>query len=338
MNQFSWAVIGAGPAGIAAVGKLIDLGVPGHEIAWIDPSFSVGDLGSKWTFVPSNTRVALFLRFYQNCKSFRFAQRPLPFAIEELPSQETCELKNAVEPLQWITDQLRKQVNCFQDWVTDLRPGWEIIAKRQKITADKVILAIGCEPKKLTYTQPEIPLETAFHPALLAQNVQPNDIIGVFGSSHSAVLAMANLLLLPVKKVIQFYRRPHRYAIYHEDWIEFDDTGLKGFSAQWAKDHLDQNPPERLERLLVTDPRFEQALAECTKLVYTVGFERRKIPAVEQYDDKTGKITSGLYGVGIAFPEAKTNRLGEVEHRVGLWKFMDYLNNVMPKWLADPKN
>jgi len=37
MKVFKWTVIGAGPAGIAAVGKLIDSGVKPLEIAWVDP-------------------------------------------------------------------------------------------------------------------------------------------------------------------------------------------------------------------------------------------------------------------------------------------------------------
>lgn len=44
-NKFQWAVIGAGPAGIAAVGKLLDHGVLPEDILWFDPHFKVGDLG-----------------------------------------------------------------------------------------------------------------------------------------------------------------------------------------------------------------------------------------------------------------------------------------------------
>jgi hypothetical protein len=40
----------------------------------------------------------------------------------------------------------------------------------------------------------------------------------------------------------------------------------------------------------------------------------------------------GLFGLGIAYPEVKTDPLGSVEYQVGLWKFMVYLNKVMPVW------
>lgn len=48
---FQWAVIGAGPAGIAAVGRLMDHGIPASKILWVDPHFSAGDLGRYWSSV-----------------------------------------------------------------------------------------------------------------------------------------------------------------------------------------------------------------------------------------------------------------------------------------------
>ena len=47
MATYAWTVIGAGPAGIAAVGKLLDHGIAPEKIAWIDPAFAAGDLGAK---------------------------------------------------------------------------------------------------------------------------------------------------------------------------------------------------------------------------------------------------------------------------------------------------
>ena len=47
-KPFQWAVVGAGPAGIAAVGKLLDHGVLPKTILWLDPQFCVGDLGRFW--------------------------------------------------------------------------------------------------------------------------------------------------------------------------------------------------------------------------------------------------------------------------------------------------
>lgn len=53
-----------------------------------------------------------------------------------------------------------------------------------------------------------------------------------------------------------------------------------------------------------------------------------------KHNPMTGVIAPGLFGVGIAFPQAKVNRDGLLEHRVGLWKFMQYLNDVLPLWMV----
>ena len=140
-----------------------------------------------------------------------------------------------------------------------------------------------------------------------------------------------------LKMVHNFYRSPHSYAVELKDWILFDNTGLKGFAASWARQHLDGTPPENLKRCLASDKTFEEVLALCNKVVYAVGFEKRKTPVLEQfpnanYQETTGIIAPGLFGLGIAYPQAQFDPLGNREYRVGLWKFMDYLNTILPIW------
>ncbi len=337
-----WIVVGAGPAGIAAIGKLIDHGVPPEKIGWLDPRFSVGDLGEKWSRVPSNTTVRLFLDYLHGSKAFQFKKRPQKFKIEELPTNETCQLQEIVDPLQWVSDTLRGKVNAIQDTAIALNfieGNWDIKTQNQLYQSKNVILAIGSIPKSLPNAQPEvISLENALDIKKLAPEVRPEDTIGVFGSSHSAILVLANLLELGPKKIINFYRSPHKYAVYLENWILYDETGLKGFTARWAKQNLEKKLPDILERILISNPVFDESLSLCNKVIYAVGFEKRKLPVLEQfehpaYDASTGIIAPGLFGVGIAFPQAKFNPLGQLEHRVGLWKFMDYLNSILPIWV-----
>lgn len=341
-----WAVIGAGPAGIAAIGKLMDQGIPSQKICWIDPHFMVGDLGQKWRHVPSNTRAELFLRFLNDCKAFNFKNRPSKFHLESLDPKETCALEHMSSPLQWVTHHLKEKVHSIQTTAMALslsQGRWEIKTQNGPLYAKNVILAIGSDSKTLPLTGPElINLETALDPEKLKKAVNAQDSVAVFGSSHSAILILASLIELKVKKVINFYRSPHRYAIDLDDWILFDDTGLKGFSAKWAKEHLDGTLPQQLTRILISDHTFEESLALCNKVIYAVGFERRKLPVLEQYehlhyDDRTGIIAPGLFGLGIAFPQAKFNPLGQLEFRVGLWKFMDYLNSILPIWIKSSR-
>jgi hypothetical protein len=81
-----------------------------------------------------------------------------------------------------------------------------------------------------------------------------------------------------------------------------------------------------------------QYLPQCDKVIYAIGFERRHLPVIEgvghvDYIEECGIIAPGLFGFGIAYPEAKINFIGRKEYRVGLWKFMDYLQRVLPIWL-----
>ncbi len=337
---FDWLVIGAGPAGIASVGKLIDHGVNPKGIGWVDPHFGVGDLGLKFNQVPSNTKVRLFLRFLEECKAFKYQNKS---KIDELDPEENCKLQYVVDPLQLVTDHLKKEVVSFKDiaMALNLQNGkWEVKLKKGSIlSGKKVIVAIGSEPKELPYPVHNVlPIEVALHPEKLSHAIGPKDTIGVFGSSHTAFLVLANLHSIKAQ-IINFYRSPHRYAVYLNDWILFDDTGLKGFTAQWAKKHIDGTWPSNLKRVMISDCTFEESLSLCTKVVYATGFERRKVPVLEQfggvgYNDKTGIIAPNLFGLGIAFPQAKFDRLGNLEFRVGLWKFMDYLNEILPIWMS----
>ncbi len=216
-KRFDWMVVGAGPAGIAAVGKLLDAGVSPKQIGWMDPHFEVGDLGRKWHSVSSNTEVALFNRFLLGCKSFSYAKRPKSFPIDQINPKETCQLKYIVEPLLWITDHFKKSVSTIQDTAMALNlvdNFWEIKTSEHLVYSKNVILAMGCDEKSLSYPGvDEIPISTALDFEKLKHAVGKEDTIGVFGASHSAVLILADLEKLKVKSVINFYRTPHSYAI-----------------------------------------------------------------------------------------------------------------------------
>lgn len=340
MTSYAWAVIGAGPAGIAAVGRLLDQGIPQERLAWIDPAFGAGDLGAKWRSVSSNTIAGTFLEYLNGAKAFRFSEAP-PLPLREVDPAETCALALVADPLLWITDHLRERVQTFQTTANALyleNRCWRIETEREPVIAANVILAVGAVPRKLNYPQlDEIPVEVALDPEKLAAEPLEGATVAVFGSSHSSMIALPHLLRHPVKKVINFYRSPLKYAVYLDDWILFDDTGLKGRAAEWARENIDGVYPDRLERYWVSSPEFEEKLRECDRVVYTVGFDRRELPATPQwgpleYNQQNGIIAPGLFGLGIAFPEYAEDPYGYGQYRVGLKKFMDYLNCVLPLW------
>lgn len=336
-----WAVIGAGPAGIAVVGKLLDAGIDPKEILWIDPDFKVGDLGQKWRSVSSNTKVKLFLDFLNACSSFRYQECPINFQLNHLPKEENCFLHAIADPLEWVSNHLQQRVRPFKTFAEELKAEngqWEITTRDGKFLAKNVVLAIGAEPSTLSLPGPTLlPIEQTVDLDLLKKVCSKNDTVAVFGSSHTAIVALYNLAAIEAK-VFNFYRSPLKYAVYLDDWILFDDSGLKGYSAQWARAHLDRQKLPNLERMLVTDSSFNEAFAKCNKVVYAIGFERRKSPLVLpyntiKYNEHTGIIAPGLFGFGIAFPQGKFDKVGNYEYKVGLWKFMSYLTDVLPIWL-----
>jgi len=340
MTVHSWAVIGAGPAGIAAVGRLLDHGVAGDQIAWIDPDFAAGDLGAKWRAVPGNTHVALFLDYLNASPSFRFADAPR-FDLTDIDPGQTCLLGLIADPLVWISQHLRERVTSTQAVATELtlrNRRWLVRTDDSEIEAKNVILAVGSIPKKLDHELQEIPLEIALNPHKLGQLPLEGAKVAVFGSSHSSMVALPNLLDTGVDKVINFYRSPTKYAVYLDNRILFDDTGLKGKAAEWARENIDGTYPERLQRYRVNCPESSEQLQACTHVVYTVGFSRRQLPATPQwgqleYDTANGILAPGLFGVGIAFPDYGIDSFGSGEYRVGLSKFMNRLNCVLPLWL-----
>lgn len=338
-----WAVIGAGPAGIATVGKLLDQGITPRDIAWIDPKFTVGDFGTRWRHVPSNTKVSLFLKFLQAAQSFDYQNCREDFALNHIDADQTCQLELMADPLQWVTNQLKEKATCFEDmalrlFLKDRR--WHIKLHNAELFAHNVVLAYGAEAKRLPYSTPaEIPLQDAMDSKRIHDHCEKEQTIAVFGSSHSAILVLRNLVEHGVRRIINFYRSPLRFAVYLDDWILFDDTGLKGSTAEWAKEFLNGKLPAQLERVYSNEENVEHYLPQCDKAVYAIGFDRRQLPVIDgvehvSYIEECGIIAPGLFGIGIAFPEGKFNPMGIYEHRVGLWKFMDYLQRVLPVWLS----
>jgi thioredoxin reductase len=127
------------------------------------------------------------------------------------------------DPLVWISQRLCERVAVFRTIATELslqNGDWTVDTERGEITSKNVILAVGSVPKKLAYAGlDEIPLEVALDPQKLAQQPLEGATVAVFGSSHSSMIALPNLLANPVRKVINFYQSPLRYAVYLEDWI-----------------------------------------------------------------------------------------------------------------------
>lgn len=338
-NNYKWTVVGAGAAGIAAVAKLLDSGISSSELLWIDPDFGAGDLGKHWSNVSSNTKVKLFNAFLD--ASTEFADIDKNIMLNSLDPEKTCKLMAIVEPLQIITHKLASKVKTTAERVKSLSLNsnlWHLDTEDNKYCAQNVILATGAEPKSLNYPVAEISFIDAIDRDKLAAGFDVNATYAVFGSSHSAFIVIRNLVELGAKQVINFYRSPCKYAVDMGDWILFDNTGLKGETATWTRENIDGKLPNNLSRYIATEENINKYLPNVDHAIYAVGFKPRNNIKIADYTNinhnpRLGILAPGLFGLGIGYPELKQDKFGNIEHQVGLWKFMQYLNTVLPVWM-----
>ncbi|KAJ3077256.1 hypothetical protein HDU99_001210, partial [Rhizoclosmatium hyalinum] len=227
--------------------------------------------------------------------------------------------------------------------------GWQLSLKGNDqtitiLTATKVVLATGSRPKTLQNADAKktIPLETALQINSLRACVTETDTIAVYGSSHSAIMIVRDLLSFLSCKVVNVYRNTLIFAELDPTSGRFinDSTGLKGNTAKWAKANLmGVNLPKNLVRVESGSLDESHALKNVTKCIYAIGFEREPVAVegveLDKYDATMGRIANGLYGVGIAFPERGEDAAGNLELQVGIWKFMRYLTRVLPVWVED---
>lgn len=257
------------------------------------------------------------------------------------------------------------------EWVMTIQGKEGQSAPSQRLVAPLVVYCTGSHPAtvKLPTPSAETPknlgLDDVLKPSIL-KTILPTDrpvCVGVIGASHSAILVLRNLLDLsrsshPQLRVRWFTRHTElKYAQYMEGWILYDNTGLKGLAAEFGRQYLegDQLAESGAGDVIVRvdcsggaeqeKAAFLRELPECDHVVQAVGFARNDLPEMDTYvgfdnitggfvELATGRPVPGLFGAGIAFPEKVTDKAGNVEYAVGFFKFMKFLNRVVPSWVG----
>lgn len=344
-KMHQWAVVGAGPAGIMAVCQLLDDGVNEKDIVWIDSFFEVGDFGRYWSQVPSNTPVELFI---QVLESFNCVELSSSSPLFSMDKDGPCLLGEVAKELQTFTTLLKNKVNCIHQTVTSLDKtpsGWQLKTKDDELKSKKVILATGSVEKTLNLSSKAsvISLHKALDPELLQQEIGPEDNVAVFGSSHSAILVLKNLVDMGCYHIYNFYQSPCRYALKTPHGNLFENTGLKAIAATWALENIEGNPRDDITRLKSHSENIDVYLPKCQKIIYAVGFDRRSELCVDGvalsdivYDNRTGIIAPDLFGLGIAFPQRVIDHWLREEDSIGLLKFLNHLKSAMPLWRSYP--
>ena len=145
-DSYKIAIIGAGPAGVAAVGKFISSSNARPSILWIDPKFRGGRL-ERFDNVPSNTKVALFCKFAND----GWPEARILKDLRSMDQAKECRLWYAAELVRELSefdlDNVGKVVGCVEEVE---RSGDFWILKTMdngKFSAKNVIFATGAHPR-----------------------------------------------------------------------------------------------------------------------------------------------------------------------------------------------
>ena len=393
---FDIAVIGSGPSGVAAIGVLlaqkiqkiiwIDPQFNGGRM----PLYTKVPSNTKVRIFRDFVQKCETFKKFGDLEGLN--ENPLT-PYKGLDGEKGCSLDLCLKNLNILTNNIRKfypsNVIFSKGYVNSLiqernKDSYKWLIKVQnentleEVQSKAVILATGSKPRYFpesndfsrrfgvktgnnTYLPESIDLDTCLDPSLLQKQVKTDDVVAVIGSSHSSMVVIKNLVELneSPKKIICLYIEPLKYAEYMpEGWILYDNTGLKGDVAEWVKNYLIKGKIPQVEMNLIDKQQtvLKEKIPLCTKIIYTIGFERNQVPQIVlnvgltnetiddkkiSYNNKTSEILvidghnkktlDGLYGCGIAWPEQTIDPRGNVEYAVGLAKFMNYANRFIPE-------
>src|SRR5579863_2805697 len=117
---YTWAVVGAGLAGITALAVLIDCGIDPSTIAWIDPEFNVGRVGKYYRNVPGNVQTSRLLLYVNSCPYFNEIDSPSRDALYTYNADEFQLLHVIADPLNDFTTYLSNKVTPIKDVISSL--------------------------------------------------------------------------------------------------------------------------------------------------------------------------------------------------------------------------
>lgn len=341
----TWTVVGAGPAGIAVIGILLDIGVFPDMIRWVDSEFNVGRLGKYYYNVPGNAKAMNYVRFLDSCNTFKDIKTPAIQALRNHNQEDACVLNLIIDALQDITYYLLKRVNGIPHRLVDLslvEDEWRVtLSDTTVFTSHNIVLATGSHPRSLDYgVSDEIPLDLALDKETLSGLVSSDDTVAVVGGSHSAILILKYLYELRTKRIVNLYKHPISYFYDMGDGNETAHNGLKGSVAHWAYHVLEKEYPEEILRLKNSERARDSWLPICKKIIYAIGYERNELPFLHidsnqiAYNSTTGAICPRLFGIGLAFPEEKIDEVGQTHQLIGIIDFMNYAQRIVPQWIS----
>lgn len=336
-------VIGAGVSGLILILLLAETSIPLNNICVIDPYFDGGDLLRKWPSVISNTPWSSTLNNLQKyCPSAKIPNWALNLPLDKPTPLHTI-IKLIRECAKPVLDKVQRihGTAISANWSTN-KSLWSVCIKREQVidTIDVkgLILSYGAEPKELDISIPSIPLDVALDINKLKNYIEPTNKVLVFGSRHSGVHILKNLVDCSANSIIGLYKgdKPFLFA---RDGI-YD--GIKMDAATIADEILmDKYPSIKMLSLSNLSTMLRETRS-ADWVIYAIGFEPRhkiiltidenKRVANLEYD-KTGKLLqySCAWGFGFAYPSQAPD---EIHWDVGVSSFLEHIHRQIPSILS----
>jgi hypothetical protein len=335
-------IIGAGAAGLLLV-LLLQTHIASEQITIIDPHFDGGDLVRKWSNVVSNTPLKAAINAF---KTFA-PTATLPPWVLDLDQEQPTSLATLGRFIRETVD--ITAVNRIQGTVTDanyINGAWQIqyisASSTRLHTADTLLLATGGEPKQMDLPIPSIPLEVALDSNRLKSYILPGQNIVIFGTSHSGILVIKNVLDYPVKSLVAVYKGAKPF-IWARDG-EYD--GLKLEAAVLADSYVATTAPVKLSLVTLSDfTGIIKATHKADWVIYATGFNQRfTFPVRDKsvpintlnYETTTGKIhrLTNAWGFGLSHPSQAPDGM---HFDVGIFSFMEHISKQIPSILDSKK-
>lgn len=292
--MYKYCIIGFGISGQLLLLELLKANVNSSDIIVCDETFLGGELVLKYGSVLSNTP---WHKTKTALEKYTLTTNLPQFSLDECtPVRDIAKacLRAALDAGKDV-EKITTRVITLQ-YTTE----WNIQHSFGSLQATTVFITIGGNEKGLDISIPTIPLSIALDREQLKHIVSPQDIITVFGTSHSGTIVLDNLEQLQVqsygifKTSEPFQFEPEAYA------------GLKEGSATIAKSIM-KNEYKQITIIPWNNPLLiHKILTKATKAVVATGFTSKSIFGKEfqSYDPSTGKISAGtnIYGFGLAYP------------------------------------
>ena len=336
-------IIGAGISGILLILLLAETSVALNSICIIDPYFDGGDLFRTWPSVMSNTPWSATLN---NMKTY-LPSIQIPKWALDLPLDKPTPVYMIAKLIRECAKPVLERVVCIQglvesvNWSTnDL--SWNISIRKENmneiLSSKGLCFTQGSVPKGLDISIPSIPLEIALDSNRLAKYIEPDNKVLVFGTRHSGIHVIKNLIDNNVKSVIGIYKDSTPFIFARDG--EYDGIKLDG--AIIADDILLGKYPNVQ---MISTSKLSSILREVRTAdwaVFAIGFESRNtirvsvdsVPVLKWYEyDITGKLLNcpSSWGFGLAYPSQAPDG---IHWDVGVSPFLEHIHRQISSILS----